>query len=267
MKNENPTILSNSGKRLSLLDKKALIVDDEENARMYLANFMKDLYPELEIQLAASPAEAIFILTKQNTDMIFLDVEMPGITGLEMLKQLRDQIYELPVIFVSTYMKAEFIQKAMRLNAIDYLDKPVNPIELDNAIQKAFKNNISSNHNNKIRLYTEKGELIFEPNEILCFESQKRNSVAYFENDNKKVKVRCNLTELSGILPSQIFSRVSRQFIININKIKYISKSTKSIILKNNNEQFVIQRVYPEVLKNENKNPENSRGIVKLENK
>ncbi len=257
MKNKNHILLFKGEKKLSLLHKKALIVDDEENARMYLANFLKELYTEFEIQLAASPLEAIYILTKQKTDLIFLDVEMPGMTGLEMLKQLREQINEIPVIFVSSYKRAEFIQSAMRLNAIDYLDKPVNPIELDNAIQKAFKNrnNSSSNHfiKNKIRLFTEKGELIFEPDEVLCFESEKRNSVAYFVNDDKKVKVRSNLTELMGILPPQIFVRVSRQFIININKIKYISKSTKSIILKNNNEQFVIQRVFPEVLKNENR--------------
>ena len=124
--------------------KKILIVDDEEQSRLYLASIVNELHPELSIQLAATPAEALFLLNKECMDVVFIDVEMPGMTGLEMLEKLRGINANLPVIFVSAYKRAEFIQKAMRLGAVDYIDKPVDPIELESALQKILQFKITS---------------------------------------------------------------------------------------------------------------------------
>ena len=156
---------------------KVLIVDDEENARLYLANILHELFPEFEILMAASPTEALFILIKQKITIILLDVEMPGMTGLEFADDLHKQLTGVPVIFVSAYKRAEFIQKALRLNAVDYIDKPVDPKELEIAILKAcdypelhIKKKID---NGRLKLYTAQGEMFFEPNEIMYFESEK----------------------------------------------------------------------------------------------
>lgn len=234
--------------------KKALIVDDEENARLYLANILHELYPEIEIQMVASPVEAIFMISKQCPDVILLDVEMPGMTGLEMLKQLRETIKETPVIFVSTYKRAEFIQNAMRLNAIDYIDKPVDPAELNAAMAKSLcrpavvEPQITST---KLILYTEKGDLIIEPNEIIYFESHKRDSIVYLENGLSKVVVRSNLSSLEKLLPGNIFIRVSRQFIINKRFVKFSSQSNHTLTLYDGCEKIILNRIFPEVFKNQ----------------
>jgi DNA-binding LytR/AlgR family response regulator len=232
--------------------KKALIVDDEENARLYLAAILHELYPEMEIQLAASPTEAIFLISKKCPDLILLDVEMPGMSGLELLREMRDSIKQTPVIFVSSYKRAEFIQNAMRLNAIDYIDKPVDPAELKSAIEKSCISSLTQNtqaSNHKLKLFTEKGEMLFEPNEIMYFESHKRDAIAHFVNGFQNVKVRCNLKALEAILPSDVFMRSSRQCIVNKQFIKFTSQSNRSITLMEGCKSIVIDRVNPEFFK------------------
>jgi CheY-like chemotaxis protein len=156
-------------------NKTVLIVDDEEKSRLYLAELTHELFPELTLQFAASPFEALFIIEKQKIDLIFLDVEMPGMTGIDLLTQLREKILKTPVVFISAYKRAEFIQKALRLNAVDYIDKPVDPEELQLAIVKALKNSIDSELSTlptqktikKLSLHTANGEMLFEPDEII----------------------------------------------------------------------------------------------------
>lgn len=240
-------------------NKKMLIVDDEENSRLYLANILLELYPKLYVQFASTPQEALFLISKNKFDTIFMDVEMPEMTGHELVKQIREQQNLTPVIFVSAFSNTTYLRNALRLSAVDYLDKPVNPKELETAVAMALSNRIhevdaNNDAGKKIKLFCEQGLLYFEPDEMLCFETKRNNSLAYFVNDNKKVIVRYNLTELIAILPAKIFVRVSRQFVVNIHKIKYISKSTKSIVLNYHREQLVIHKVYPEILKSDNKN-------------
>jgi len=233
--------------------KKALIIDDEEKARLYLASIISELYPQLEIQLASTPAEALFILKKQQFNVILMDVEMPGMTGLELLEQLRVEKSKTPVIYVSAYKRAEFIQKALRLDAIDYIDKPVNPTELDNALMKAFElkpnadESINDWNRHRFCLLTDSGEMFIEPNEIIYFEALNRYSTAFFSDGKQKV-VRDNLEGLSKKLPENTFLRVSRQYIVNLDSIKYISKGNKTIVLQWGLNQIQLSKIYPAVI-------------------
>jgi two-component system LytT family response regulator len=234
-------------------NKKALIVDDEEKARLYLASILAELHPEIEIQLVSTPTEALFLLKKQHFDIIFLDVEMPGMSGLEMLEQLHEILRYTPFIFVSSYKRAEFIQKALRLNAVDYIDKPVNPTELDNAVRKAFENNIKTvdrnNHHKsaKFCLMTDVDERLVESNEIIYFQSLKRYATAYFIDGSKRV-VRYNISHLNQLLPSSCFIKVSRKHIINLKYLKSIYKSNKTIILKFAENEIKLDKITPEVI-------------------
>ena len=238
-------------------NKKVLIVDDEEEARMYLANVIEELFPDLHIIFASTPNEAIYLVKKECIDAILLDVEMPGMSGLEMLSKLRDQQLIIPVIFVSAYKKAEFIQKAIRLDAVDYIDKPVNPIELNAALNKAlslterlpidFANDIS-HISNRIRLNTVKGVMFFDPYEILLFKSNKRDSLAVFKDGKSTLLIRENLSVLSNLLVSYGFIRVNRQHIVNSHCIKSVIKCDKTIILSVG--EMKISPVFKDVLQN-----------------
>lgn len=238
-------------------NRKVLIVDDEEKARLYLAQILHELRPDLFIHFASSPSEAVFLLESQCVDLVMLDVEMPGMTGLELLTQLQDKLRNTPVIFISAYKRAEFIQKAIRLNAIDYIDKPVNPMELESALVKAFAlhgdstqpEKLPSSSPQKLKLPTSKGIMYFEPAEILYFESNKRDSIVHFVNGCSDVLVRSNLTSLVNILPADNFLRVSRQYIINSSYIKFVSACNKTITLFDERKSVMLHKIYPEYFK------------------
>lgn len=233
---------------------KALIVDDEINSRLYLAALMQAHYPEIELIMAENPADAIAIIAHTTVQVIMLDVEMPGMTGLEMLKQLRQTINNTPVIFVSGYKRPEFIQSAMRLNAIDYLDKPVDPYELKFSMDKVLlmqQTQAITNTASPLRVLSELGEMYFQPHEVLYFQSHGRYAKIVFAGKTKTVLLRINLRALVDVLPKQHFARVSRQYIVNTAYIKFVSQSNHSITLIHQNEKTTLYRIYPQYFKHD----------------
>lgn len=234
------------------LVKKILIVDDEENSRLYLAQILKALHSEYEVLLSATPTEALFLIANHDVDLVLLDVEMPGMTGLELLTEIRKKLNCVPAVFVSAFKVADYIQKAIRLGAVDYIDKPVDPLALEQVLLKCFAPPLldlpsDPTNTDKLKLFTEKGDMIFCPSEIVYFESAKRYSVAYFKFGLRSVIVRENLVNLERLLPSVSFLRVGRQHIINTQYVKFVSRSNKSIVLDAGENHIIIEKVYPEV--------------------
>jgi|GEM_PF-941918 len=237
--------------------KRILIVDDEERARLYLAEILSELKPGIDVRLASSGNEALFLIGSTPFDALLLDVEMPGMNGFDLLNELQKQEPITPIIFVSAFKKPEFIQKALRMDAVDYIDKPVDPYDLEKALNKAFKLNkykpvITGDDSkpggqNRFCLLTEKGDLFVEADEIVFFESYKRYSLAWFA-DGSSLVVRENISGLSAKLPTKEFRYVSRQCIVNVRFIKFASKSNKTITVKILEETFVIKRIFPQVL-------------------
>ena len=110
---------------------KAIIIDDERLARSELRKLLMD-FPEIEVVAEASNAgEGVEKIENINPDLIFLDIQMPGKTGFDMLSELDKAPL---VIFTTAY--DEYALKAFEVNALDYLLKPVEPKRLADAIQK-----------------------------------------------------------------------------------------------------------------------------------
>ncbi|HRG92475.1 MAG TPA: response regulator, partial [Chitinophagaceae bacterium] len=110
---------------------KAIIIDDERLARAELKKLLLD-YPEVEVvDEAANAEEGLAKIESQQPDLIFLDIQMPGKTGFDMLSQLEKAPQ---VIFTTAY--DEFALKAFEVNALDYLVKPIEPKRLADAVQK-----------------------------------------------------------------------------------------------------------------------------------
>src|SRR3954465_11163746 len=110
---------------------RAIIIDDERLARSELKKLLSD-YPEIEIVAeAANASEGIEKIENLNPDLVFLDIQMPGKTGFDLLAELDRAPH---VIFTTAY--DEYALKAFEVNALDYLLKPVEPKRLSDAIQK-----------------------------------------------------------------------------------------------------------------------------------
>src|SRR5688500_32649 len=120
---------------------RAIIIDDERLARTELRKLLQD-FPEIEVvDEAANADEGIAKIDNLHPDLVFLDIQMPGKTGFEMLSELDRAPH---VIFTTAY--DEYALKAFEVNALDYLLKPVEPKRLADAVNKLHASEAGSNH-------------------------------------------------------------------------------------------------------------------------
>lgn len=114
-----------------------LIVDDEEVIRTSLGGFLQKM--DHRIEEAASGEEALEIVGKEDFDIILVDLKMPGMGGLELLKRLREIDPEISVIIITGFGTMETVIQALRLGASDFLNKPVNLQDLTAAVEKSSR--------------------------------------------------------------------------------------------------------------------------------
>ncbi|MGB0137138.1 MAG: LytR/AlgR family response regulator transcription factor [Flavobacteriales bacterium] len=118
-----------------------IIIDDEAFARENLKMFVDDFCPELEVLgLAASANDGLELIDQHQPDVVFLDVMMPGGDGFSLLNKVEDRAFD--VIFTTAH--DEFALKAIKQEAVDYLEKPINIEELQQAVGKAVKRRVSA---------------------------------------------------------------------------------------------------------------------------
>lgn len=201
---------------------KAIIVDDERLARKELTSLLEN-HPEVEIiDEAANADEALEKIEKLNPDVVFLDIQMPGKTGFDLLESLE----RVPqVIFTTAY--DEFALKAFDFNALDYLLKPIQPDRLAESINKV-KTKIPKRGNKDRKLGAE--DQVFVKDGDKCW-FVKLEDVRLFESDGNYIKVyfekykpmiHKSLNALDERLDDRSFFRASRKHIINLGWVESI---------------------------------------------
>lgn len=224
---------------------KTLIIDDEPLAILEM-KAMLSAHTEIEVVGSADTAErALQEIKNHSPDLIFLDINMPGKNGFELLEELD---YTPNVIFVTAY--DQFALKAFEVNALDYLLKPVNVTRLTEAIQKVKKQvSTPSPADQKLsitkRIFIKDGEkCFFVPlSEIYLIESVGNYARVYYQD--KKPLLHKSLNYLEEKLPDDVFFRTDRQHIININFIKNIApyfNSTLQVELQDGTKIDISQR-------------------------
>jgi two-component system, LytTR family, response regulator len=208
---------------------RAIIIDDERLARNELKKLLLD-FPEIEvIAEAANAAEGVERIDSLNPDLIFLDIQMPGKTGFDMLSELE----RAPnVIFTTAY--DEYALKAFEVNALDYLLKPVEPKRLADALQKLqveedkepiSDHAISVNRsilNEHDQVFVKDGERCWfvKLSDIRLFESVGNYAKVYF-GPNKPLILK-SLNALEERLDEKVFFRANRKHIVNLRLIEKI---------------------------------------------
>jgi len=207
---------------------RAIIIDDERLARAELKKLLQE-FPEVEIiDEAANAEEGIQKIESQQPDLIFLDIQMPGKTGFDMLSQLERTPQ---VIFTTAY--DEFALKAFEVNALDYLLKPVEPKRLADAIQKLhftehkevkpegenFNTSILTEHD---QVFVKDGERCWfvKLSDIRLFESVGNYAKVFF-GPNKPLILK-SLNALEERLDEKTFFRANRKHIVNLRMIDKI---------------------------------------------
>ncbi|MEN9441481.1 MAG: hypothetical protein RLZ33_1558 [Bacteroidota bacterium] len=208
---------------------KTILVEDERLAREELKSLLKE-YLEVDIiGEAKNGEEGIALIKEQKPDLVFLDINMPGMNGFEMLKHLE----EIPrVIFVTAY--DEYALKAFEVNALDYILKPVDPERLREAIQKLsseddFVSAQSAGIARKDRFLTVNDRVFIKDGEKCWF--VELSKVRMLESDGNYVKVYFDnfrplilrsLNSFEERLDPEHFFRANRKFIINLQWVSSI---------------------------------------------
>ncbi|MFT3979645.1 MAG: LytTR family transcriptional regulator DNA-binding domain-containing protein [Ferruginibacter sp.] len=207
---------------------KAIIIDDERLARNELKKLLSD-FPEVEvIGEAANAAEGIEKIEGLMPDLVFLDIQMPGKTGFDMLAELEKAPH---VIFTTAY--DEFALKAFEVNALDYLMKPVEPKRLADALhkmqmaeEKEMAAAMAGSHrgilNENDQVFVKDGERCWfvKLSEVRLFESVGNYAKVYF-GTNKPLILK-SLNALEDRLDDKVFFRANRKHIVNMRMIEKV---------------------------------------------
>lgn len=201
---------------------KCVIIDDEPLAIDLLKSYVEQT-PFLELAGTFDNAlEAMDILTKPEINVVYLDINMPQINGLEFSKTLPATI---KIIFTTAY--DQYALESFRLNALDYLLKPINYIEFLQASNKALDWFRLLDSNRTSSIFVKSGYRMekIDLDTILYIENQKDYVKFHLEGIKEPVSSLMSMQLLEEKLPENKFMRVHRSFIVNLDKIKTIERN------------------------------------------
>ena len=207
---------------------KALIIDDERLARKELNSLLEDIKEITVVGEAVNVDDAYQRIIELKPDLIFLDIQMPGKTGFDLLEML-DSVPS--VIFTTAY--DEYALQAFEVNALDYLLKPIQKERLQESIKKLISNTPEPQQSNTENLEAQKlqaGDQVFVKDgdrcwfvrlsEVRLFESEGNYIKVYF--DGNRPMIHKSLNALDEKLDDRSFFRASRKHIINLSWVEKI---------------------------------------------
>jgi len=218
--------------------KTCIIIDDEKNARETLEKIIERYFiTKIKVlHSASSVKEGVFAINKCNPDIVFLDIEMPEENGFKLFEYF--DIINFEVIFTTAYK--QYAIDAIKFSALDYLLKPINFIDLRDVLTRlekkqkkssntaqieAFLSNINNEPGNfnKIALPTLDGFQLQKVSNIVYCQAEE-NYTKIFTNRNEAILVARTLKNIEEMLPAEIFFRIHKSYLVNMNYIKSYSK-------------------------------------------
>jgi two-component system LytT family response regulator len=232
---------------------KTIIVDDEPYCCETITTLLEDL-PDLKVvAVCHNGSDAIGAIHHFSPDLVFLDVEMPRMNGFEMLEQIPSVNFE--IIFTTSY--DQYALKAIRFSAIDYLLKPIDENELNQAVQKVIRRSkkpmeeqleilLQKVHQpktpiNKIALPTMEGFQMIKIDSIINCESDSNYTTLKLKDD-KKIVVCRSLKEMEELLEEHSFVRVHRCYLANLNEIEKFVKGEGGYLIMSDGSSVDVSR-------------------------
>lgn len=202
-----------------------IIVDDELPSRMELTSILEKIKDLKIVATCSLGQEALDYLQNNQADLIFLDIEMPQVTGLEIAKIIHSTIPNPPAIIFSTGF-SEFAVAAFELNAFDYILKPYTTERILTSIMR-FRNQLKQRNGAKTEQLklpvwkNDKAIVLNAEDDIILIQSGEQQTEIYTENDMYEISTP--LKELEAKLQGHGFLRTHKSFIININKVREVT--------------------------------------------
>ena len=212
---------------------RAIVIDDELGARETLTGLLREFFVEVEVvAVGKNGIEGKELIEQERPDLIFLDVEMPGLSGIEMLKQVEFRDFE--VVFVTAHRS--YSLDAIKLSALDFLLKPVGIEDLELAIRKARERKYSrfleerlqlleehlqgvNNRSMRIALPGKSGLEVVDVASIVRCEAESNYTHFFFENGQKQLVAK-TLREYEKLLEKAGFFRIYQSHLVNLYHVK-----------------------------------------------
>ncbi|WP_292947184.1 LytTR family DNA-binding domain-containing protein [Olleya sp. UBA1516] len=235
---------------------KAIIIDDEKRARRILKTLIEEECPKiLTVFDAENLLEGVAIIKAEQPDVVFLDIEMPNHSGLQILEFFKNDTINFQIIFTTAY--GHYAIDAFKLSAVDYLLKPIDIDELKTAINKASDSleenfikekllNLERNFQqlalNKIALEVPKGIRFVSHEDILFFEADGVYTKVFLQNGKTELicKTLKHFTEQLSNKP--LFYKPHRSYLINLKYMTEITKKDGLQVIMSNNKSIPIAR-------------------------
>lgn len=242
---------------------RTIIIDDEKNSRNNTKQMLTKYFTEIEIiGEAENGIEGRNLIAQLHPDLVFLDVNMPEMTGLEMLESIPEKDKNFYVIFLTAY--GDYTIQAIRAGAVDYLMKPLMKEELMQAIKRVSKfidekrHSSAQQQSSKLMVSHSKGFTLIDFNEIIMLEAA-GNYTDFYLTGNRKIISSRTLKSYEEILDKNMFYRVSRSAIVNLIHIKEYNNSEENLILTENHQIRITRSnwaEFSEIIRNKTINPQ-----------
>jgi two-component system LytT family response regulator len=234
----------------------AIIVDDAAQARKLLRLMLAEYAPQVLVKgEAANVAEALQLAITAQPDVVFLDIEMPGKSGLQLAEELHKAALPCDVVFTTAYNK--YAVQAFRLSAIDYLLKPIDESQLIEAVEKVIVRKNTANGNQRLGYLVENlkpgnqdtlsisimnGYEFVNVGNIISITAD-GSYVNIMLADGNTMVVSKNLKYFEQALEGfPQFVRVHRSYLINLQQMKRFERSGRGIIIMNDNSEIDLAR-------------------------
>lgn len=197
---------------------RAVIVDDEPKALSNLRFLIENYFKEIEIAGTASNAlEAVALIAKEKPGVVFLDIQMPGHSGFDVV----EQISFMPVKIVFTTAHRDYAIQAIKKGAFDYLLKPIDTEDLKKCIDRisASVESETRNFSSPIQLNVKEGVIFINPSEIVMLKASGSYTEIYLDND-AKITASKVLKDFESLLDPSRFYRCHNSYLINLSKLK-----------------------------------------------
>jgi len=228
-----------------------LVIDDERLAREYLKNYISKI-PELELLGDFnSPLKATELIKKGDVDLIFIDIQMPDITGIEFVKSLT---HKPEIIFTTAYQ--EYALEGFNLSAIDYLLKPFSFERFFQAVNKVIDKLESKTGKNIQPQFTEPTQTTYADTYLTIRADRKFYKINFddlkyiegqkayvtFHTSKKRITALASLKELEDALPKKQFIRIHKSYIVSVKEII----SLEGNIIEVDNIKLPVGKIYKE---------------------
>lgn len=221
---------------------KAILVDDEKDSLMLLQLQLEKHCPDVVVAgVFTDPREAKTAIELQSPDIVFTDIEMPTMSGFDLLEQT--QHCEYAAIFITAYN--QYAIRAFRFNALDYLLKPIDTGDLLNAVAKAkekmrpsakqietVQKQMQGERISKIAVSSQTGISFISFDDIIYIEASNNYSKIYIAGGGSHVISR-TLKDVQDVLEESHFLRIHRQYIVNLNHAVHLNRNEGILTMGN----------------------------------